>query len=423
MRFKKKTGMLLMAALALVVSPVLGTTASALQGNPNGTQRFIVTFDKSLDDKAKAAVRGVGAETVKELRLINGLVVAAPNATVAQKLARVQGVERVEQDILVSISAPSCSPWPSCKNTSTVTQPPQTLPWGVDRINADEAWGTSTGQGVKVAVIDTGIDRSHPDLTGNIAGGVNFVASGRGARQTVDPNAWNDDNGHGTHVAGTVAAVNNTVGVVGVAYEADVYGVKVLNSSGNGYVSDIISGVEWSVANDMDVINMSLSTSTHVQAFEDAVNAAYRADIVVVAAAGNVGDGNSATNEVRYPAKYASVIGVAATDTNNSVAGFSSDGAEVELAAPGVNVYSTTKGGTYGGMSGTSMAAPHVAGVAAAVMAAPLSSRADTDDSGSLSASEVRAFLNSTADDLGVAGRDVFYGHGLVDAKEAVTGQ
>ncbi len=421
MRFMNM-GILISTAFALVVSPLFGAAASAQQNDLNGAQRFIVTFDKTINEQDKASVRGVGAETVKELRLVNGLVVTAPNMTVAQNIAGLQGVKHVEQDVLASITGPSCSPWPSCKNTATVTQPPQTLPWGVDMINAEESWSTSAGRGVKVAVVDSGIDKSHPDLTGNIAGGENFVASGRGARTTVDPSAWNDDNGHGTHVAGTIAAVNNTIGVVGVAHEADVYGVKVLNSSGSGYVSDIISGVEWSVANNMDVINMSLGTSTHVQAFEDAVNAAYNANILVVASAGNAGDGNVATNEVGYPAKYASVIAVAATDESNLVAGFSSDGAEVELAAPGVGISSTTKGGGYVRMSGTSMAAPHVAGVVAAIIAAPISPRSDTGSSGSLSAGEVRAFLQNTADDRGATGRDVFYGYGIVDAREAVTG-
>jgi subtilisin family serine protease len=173
----------------------------------------------------------------------------------------------------------------------------------------------------------------------------------------------------------------------------------------------------------MNVVNMSLSTTDHVQALEDAANAAYAANVLLVAATGNIGDRNSLTNEVGYPAKYSSVIGVAATDQNNLVASFSSDGAEVEIAAPGVNVLSTTRGGGYEAWNGTSMATPHVAGVAAGVFASVAGHPGDVDNNGSMSASEVRTYLQATADDLGTAGRDVFYGYGLLDAREAVIGQ
>lgn len=419
----KKLSVLIGAALFMALSPVVSANSSAQNDHEAG--RFIVTFENSVREQDKGAARAVGAEVLKELPLVRGLVVAAPNSAAAQRLSKLPGVAHVEADVKAHILAPSrCTPWPVCKDGTTTVpeQPSQILPWGVARIGAQQAWSVSRGAGVKVAVIDTGIDRDHPDLIGNLAGGVNFVKRSSGPSwKAPDATAWDDNHGHGTHVAGTIAAKDNTTGVVGVAPDARVYGVKVLASDGSGYVSDIISGIEWSVANNIDVINMSLGLSSHVQALQDAVDAAYRADVLIVAAAGNVGDGYGATNEVSYPAKYDSVIAVAATDSTDKIAYFSSDGAEVELAAPGVDVVSTLMGGGYGAMNGTSMATPHVAGVAAAMRAG--TTAADTDGNGSVSASEVRLYLRTTADDLGTTGQDVFYGYGLIDANEAVISQ
>jgi len=219
-----------------------------------------------------------------------------------------------------------------------------------------------------------------------------------------------DDNGHGSHVAGIVAAVDNEIGVIGVAPQASLWAVKVLDKGGSGYISDVIAGIEWSITNGMDVINMSLGASSDIQAMHDAVDFAYTAGIVVVASAGNSGDGDGATNEVGYPAKYSSVIAVAATAYDDSTPTWSSEGAEVAVAAPGVNIRSTWNDGLYNTKSGTSMASPHVAGTVALMLG-----------SGILSV-EVRTILQTTADDLGDVGFDNFYGYGLVDVEESVTG-
>ncbi|MBG6183207.1 subtilisin family serine protease [Arthrobacter sp. CAN_A214] len=251
---------------------------------------------------------------------------------------------------------------------------------------------------------------------------MNFVKGRGGPGKLPDANAWNDDNGHGTHVAGTIAALDNTIGVVGVAPEADLYGVKVLDANGYGYASDVALGIEWSINNGMQVINLSLAEETDVPALRDAVEAADDAGIVVVAAAGNAGDGDPSSNDVLWPAKYDSVIAVSATDIDDAVAVFSSDGAEVELAAPGKDVLSTTRGGGYGTMSGTSMATPHVSGVVAGMLATPVVSGVDADYDGVWDTSEIRATLQASADDLGTPGRDVFYGYGLLDAEEATSG-
>ena len=278
----------------------------------------------------------------------------------------------------------------------------QQLPWGVDRINAESVHSNNKGNGVKVAIIDTGIDISHPDL--NVQGGISCVSY---------TTSWDDDNGHGSHVAGIVAALDNTTGVIGVAPEAGLYAVKVLDGSGTGNWSNVMAGIDWAIDNGMQVINMSIGGLSGSTALETACNDAWNAGIILVAAAGN----NDAAGTVLYPAKYNSVIAVGATDDTNTVAGFSDIGSELELAAPGVNIYSTYKGASYATMSGTSMASPHVAGAAALLIASGIK---DANGNGYIN-DEVRQRLDTTAIDLGSKGRDNQYGYGLVDAFNACT--
>lgn len=376
-------------AIVMTFAPMAIVAESASAATSFG--RYIVTFKDGVKSKNKVDVSAVGGSTIAEIGLINGLVVTVPNEAAAKRLKNIDGVKTVEEDAVAYASAAP----------SRAVQPPQQTPWGISKINADDVWTTNRGQGIDVAVLDTGIDGSHSDLKANVKGGINFVSL---RKQTN----WADDNGHGTHVSGTIAAANNTVGVVGVAPEANLYAVKVLDRSGSGSISSIISGIDWAVANGMEVINMSLGTSSDIQAFHDAVDRAAAAGVVIVAAAGNSGDASSATNNVEYPARYSSVIAVAATDSSNVRSYFSSDGPEVAVSAPGVSITSTTKGGGYGVMSGTSMASPHVAGLVSVMLSA------------NIPASQIRAQLIATADDLGAVGFDTFYGNGLVDAPEAV---
>lgn len=408
---KIKIAVFTIVAVTIAVIPTINAGANSTDANYM-SDRYIVTFKDGINSNKRSGIKNTGASTVKELAFVNSIVIESSDANIASKIKKLDGVQSVVTDAIVSAYA---------RKTTVVTQPAQTTPWGISQIDAPSMWSISRGGGVKVGIIDTGIDKTHPDLAANIAGGINFVRP-KNPTKPVDPSAWTDDNGHGTHVAGTIAAIDNTIGVVGVAPNAKLYGIKVLNSSGSGYLSDIISGIEWSINNDMDVINMSLGSSSDVQALHDAVDAAYNAGIVVIAAAGNEGDNNLSTNEIGYPAKYSSVIAVAATDANNIVATFSSDGDEVEVSAPGVSIYSTLKGGTYTTMSGTSMASPHAAGTAAAILASPIYSAADIDGDGTWSNLEVRLIIQRTADDLGASGHDNFYGFGLIDAQEAVTG-
>ncbi|MCL6579636.1 MAG: S8 family serine peptidase, partial [Candidatus Bathyarchaeota archaeon] len=282
------------------------------------------------------------------------------------------------------------------------------LPWGVDKIDAEIVHQYNKGTGVKIAVIDTGIDYDHPDLAGNIAGGKSFVS------YTPD---YMDDHGHGTHVAGIIAAEDNDVGVVGVAPEAKLYALKALDSGGSGYISDIVAAIDWAVANGIQIISMSFGSNSDDVSMREACNNAYNAGVLLVAAAGN--DGYWGRDTVDYPARYDSVIAVAATDQNNNRAYWSSRGPSLELAAPGVSIYSTYLDDVYATASGTSMACPHVSGVAALVFNSPIDSAYDLDNDGVWDASEVRRKLRDTADDLGYAGWDSSYGWGLVDADEA----
>lgn len=288
------------------------------------------------------------------------------------------------------------------------------LPWGVNSINAELVWngaegscevvqGKNAGSGIDISVIDTGIDYSHPELADNYKGGYDFV------NDDADPK---DDNGHGTHCAGIIAAGANGEGIVGIAPEANLYAIKALDSEGNGYISDVISGIEWSVKNNMKIISMSIGSTQDSTAFRDACDKAYNAGLLLVASTGNTGNAAGTGDTVTYPGKYDSVIAVAATDNANNRASFSGTGADVELAAPGVSIYSTYLDSGYAAKSGTSMACPHVAGTAALVWAAY----------SNYSNVQVRERLQETTEDLGMTGKDDKFGYGMINAKKAAYG-
>jgi len=227
-----------------------------------------------------------------------------------------------------------------------------------------------------------------------------------GASFSTVTSSYADDNGHGTHVAGIIGARNNSIGTVGIAHEASIYAVKALEANGSGSLSSIIAGIDWSITNDMDVINLSLGTTSPSTTLQQVVDRANNAGILVVAAAGNNGRADGTGDLVNYPARYSSAIAVAATDINNNRASFSATGSTVEVAAPGVSINSTLANGGYGQMSGTSMATPYVAGnLALMKQAFP-----------TLSSSQLRTKLSQDSIDLGTAGRDTWFGNGLVQA-------
>ena len=241
-----------------------------------------------------------------------------------------------------------------------------------------------------------------------------------------------DDNGHGTHCAGIIAAdPTNIYAVAGVAPGADLYALKVLNSQGSGLTSDIIAAIEWAIgtigtAEPMQVISMSLGSSEVQLGLRPRAIPLDNNGIVVVAAAGNNGLARRTPSSISYPARYESVIAVGATDQNNVRASFSSTGPELDLMAPGVSILSDylnvdTSDGDYDTvtMSGTSMACPHVAGTAALVLKsaeAPWAAYGFTDGDGIWEKGEVAKVLIGTADDLGTSGFDNLYGFGIVDA-------
>ncbi|MBD0381941.1 S8 family peptidase [Paenibacillus sedimenti] len=231
----------------------------------------------------------------------------------------------------------------------------QTIPWGVNQIDAPEAWGKSVGQSVRIGVIDTGIDYNHPDLRTSIARGVNLL------NRSMLPY---DDNGHGTHIAGTIAATGRHTGIVGVAPRAIIHPVKAFDYNGSAYVSDIIAGIDWCVQNDLDVINMSFGMKTYNRSLEQAVMNAYFKGKVIVASSGN--DGKRKT--VDYPARFPQVVSVGATTRLGKIAPFSNRGKQIDVYAPGERIYSSWLHGKYNELSGTSMATAHVSGVIALML-------------------------------------------------------
>ena len=369
--------------------------ASVSRAEPEQAARKIVVFKPGVEESEKeAAIGKSGGRKIKPLRLINGeAVLLSKNAERA--LSKNSDVLRIDDDVVVEALA-----------KAGAIQPPQTLPWGINRVDAELVWPSgNSGDAVKVAVVDTGISADHPDLKNNIKGGYN----------AINPlKSWNDDNGHGSHVAGIIAALNNAIGTVGAAPLADLYAVKVLNRQGSGYLSDIIEGLDWAIANNIQVVNMSLGTSSDILSFREAVQRVNAAGVVQVAAAGNSG------GSVGYPAAYPEVIAVSATDSGDALASFSSRGPEVDLAAPGVGIYSAYKGTGYATLSGTSMAAPHVAGSVALVLSVPISVAYDADFDGVWDPAEVQRKLQDRAVDLGVSGFDNLYGWGLINAFNAV---
>jgi subtilisin family serine protease len=250
------------------------------------------------------------------------------------------------------------------------------------------------GEGIGVALLDTGVDLTHPDLRSNIAGGIDFV------NRDDEPQ---DDNGHGTGVAGLLAAAENARGLVGTAPRVEIWSVKMLRFDEQGSISDLIRGIEWAMQRGVRIISMSLGTEEDNPALHEAIQVAYQAGVLLVAAAGNKGQ------RVLFPAAYPEVIAVAATDRDDQRAWFSNMGPEVELSAPGTELLTTGLKGDYQIVNGTSFAVPQVAGVAALLFSAGVGD-----------AREVRRRLDQTAEDLGLS--IIAQGYGLVDAERAILG-
>ncbi|GAA4718586.1 S8 family peptidase [Brevibacillus fulvus] len=266
------------------------------------------------------------------------------------------------------------------------------------RIRADAAWSYVKGNtGITIAVLDSGVDYNHPDLKGNLLPGINLVNPGRSAQ---------DDEGHGTSVAGILAAKgNNQIGVAGVLWNAKILPIKVIDKNGSADNVDLISqGIELAVNRGAKIILMSLESNSYSKRLEAAVKRAEARGVLLVASTGNEG------NRVAYPAAYPTVVAVGALGSGNQPIYQSNYGPELNLLAPGSNIYTTKLGGGYGYFSGTSAAAPQVAGAAALVWAR----------NPKMTAVEVRQLLYQTAADLEAPGWDRKTGYGLLDVGKAV---
>ena len=390
----KKLAIIFSISLAFLL--VFGSTMASAAA-PVDRVKVFIGFDRTPGPAEQALVRSFGGDIKYSYHIFPAIAASVPETAIGG-LSKNPHVIVIQPDVEVHAVDDA-------------------IPWGIARIGADVVHSAgNTGSGVKVAIIDTGVDYNHSELSsafGSIKG-YDFVNG------DTDPM---DDNGHGTHVAGIIAADDNDAGIVGVAPGVELYALKVLDSTGSGSFSDIVAALEWATGGStlpgsicVDITNNSYGSSDDPDYFyhllglpglvETAFSLSYYQDGVLnVAAAGNEYAGE---DTVIYPARYDSVIAVAATDQNDNRAYFSSTGPDVELAAPGLGIYSTVPGG-YATYSGTSMACPHVVGAAALVNAAH---PAWTNE-------QIRQQLQSTADDLGTPNRDNYYGYGLVDADEA----
>ena len=366
----------------------------------------------------------LGGQIIHVLSLINALAVQFPLAnltTILQSLLSNPSVVGVFADLvgIIDTEAP----------LTVLTPPPgEDFEWGQYHIGIPTVYNHGhglLGSGVTVAVLDSGIDLDHPDLASNIVGGFNAIAE----RQS-----YNDDNGHGTHIAGIIAATVNGHGIIGTAAQAQLMAVKVLDATASGYLSDFINGLQWVRNHGIRVLNMSLSFAQDSVPLQRAIQRLYQAGAIMVASAGNCGqagggvdegggaDGGGtacdpsqpAQNAVLYPAAYPEVMAVAATDIYDHITDYSRSGPEVDMAAPGgaqasARLLSTARGGGYGLGSGTSEAAAHASGVVAlALRCQP-----------SLSFDQVVALLQSTARHLdGYSSNQ--QGAGLIDAPRLI---
>lgn len=385
--------------LAVVLAvPSAGAPVSAPRG---GQKRWIVTFKPQVKREGREkALASLGVKAAAHVATdgdseneFSAAVVDLPEGRVLRKSISFHFSlgPRAEDDI-VSIEEDRSFRWIETTQTSFQTSPMPSLgsvmgslnfprderfplnplmfalfakrpelTWGINRVHAPAAWDVTEAEGVKIAVIDTGIDASHPDLVGKVDGGYSAI------KKTENPEDYADDNrdghGHGTHVAGTIAAWRDGKGVVGVAPKARLYAVKVLDKDGSGRMSDVVDGIVWAGKNRMQVANMSLGAPVTSEALQSAVRYASSRGVILVAAAGNAMGG-----PVSYPGALPEVIAVSASSSQDRFAPFSSRGPQVKFIAPGWDVVSAQIDGGFASLSGTSMACPHVAGLAALVV-------------------------------------------------------
>lgn len=396
-RSKALLAMLLTISIFLTTA-VYSAPVSADEGLPPADaayvpDRIVVKFKEGVSSVHVAQLHASqGTSIVSEIPQIGVQVLSVPPGEVEAKIAAFEAdprVEFAEPDYIAQVAYDPNDPY-----YRDSTQ------WGPQKIAAAQAWDLSTGDpNVIIAIVDSGTDPNHPDLTGKLVAGHNFLD---GSADTTD------DHGHGTHVAGiAAAATDNGVGIAGVAFDSRIMPLKVYNKYANALYSNVSNAIIYAADQGADVISLSLGNYPSSGYMQYAVDYAWDAGCVIVGAAGN-----DNVSDPFYPAAYGNVIGVSATDQNDAKASWSNHGSYISVAAPGVSIYSTywNDGSTYANMSGTSMAAPHVAGLAALLFS----------QDGTRTNAAVRSLIEETADDLGDAGWDQYYGYGRINAYRAL---
>ena len=360
-------------------------------------QKVIVTFKDG--NYNPWAVRALGAASIITLPKLGAVEATIPQFS-ASLLAMDPAVQSVEQDTVSHVQLDNTS------NIAGVSSSEYNTNWGVAHIGVQQAHHMGvTGKGIKIAELDTGIDYTHPDLARAYHGGYDFIHNNSNPM---------DDNGHGTHVAGIIAAAGKGSGEVGVAPDAELYAVKVSDSEGRGSFGLLVQGINWAIENHMNIITMSITGEGGSPSLEQAVTTAHdKYGITILAAAGN-GNGGG----VLFPAAYPDVIAVGSVNQKDQKSSFSLTGPQLELVAPGSMINSTWIGGHYKVESGTSMATPFVAGAVALIMSSDKQSWAPlTKGSGNWTTDEVRRVLDNMTMHLGTAGKNDQYGYGELKLK------
>jgi subtilisin family serine protease len=373
----------------------------------DGTERVFVHPRDGLLGEVLNAVDAVDGTTLFEYDNFEFVAAEIPSEKRDELLADVR-VAFIEDDEAVGIP----SDWtPSVPNLfdsggdiDCSTHPSQQPSWGWERISADAV--DHDGTGVDVGILDTGIESDHCSLA--VAGGRNVTNSGL-------PNDYGDAHGHGTHVAGITGALDNDIGVIGVAPKTNLYAVKVLDDNGSGRYSNLVAGIDWCLSNDVELISMSLGGDSASSTMDQAIEDAHAAGHLLLSAAGNNGndqDGVCDEETVTYPAAHDDVVAVSAMNEDETIASYSSVGAAVDVLAPGTEITSTYVNNEYTQASGTSAACPFVTGVAALLWQTHSADGPGPND-------DVKETLTETAEPVLDTCEE---GHGLVNARAAAGG-